>query len=59
VDKIVDFSTEFTVKQIVYLHAPVWFIKYDYKGAAYQLIIDGATGMALKGDIPSSKFGLL
>jgi hypothetical protein len=59
VDKIVELSTEFTVKQIVYLHAPIWFIKYDYKGVAYQLIIDGASGMALKGDIPSSKFGLL
>ncbi len=42
VDKIVEMSTEFNVKQIVYLHAPVWFIKYDYKGGAYQLIIDGA-----------------
>jgi len=59
VDKIVELSTEFNVKQIVYLHAPIWFIKYEYKGNAYQLIIDGATGMALKGDIPSSKFGLL
>jgi len=40
----------------VYLHAPVWFIKYEYKGNAYQMIVDGATGMVLKGDIPSSKF---
>jgi hypothetical protein len=59
VDKIVDMNTEFNVKQEVYLHAPVWFIKYDYKGNAYQLIIDGATGVAVKGDIPSSKFGLI
>jgi hypothetical protein len=56
VDKIVEMNTEFNVKQVVYLHAPVWFIKYDYKGNAFQLIIDGATGTALKGDIPASKF---
>ena len=59
VDKIIELKNEFNVKQIVYLHAPVWFIKYEYKGNTYQLIIDGATGVALKGDIPPSKFGLL
>jgi hypothetical protein len=56
VDKIVEIQTTYNVKQVVYLHAPVWFIKYEYKGNAYQLILDGATGDALKGDIPSTKF---
>jgi hypothetical protein len=59
VDKIVDISTEFNLKQIVYLHAPLWFIKYDYRGESYQLLIDGATGMAVKGDIPQKGFGIL
>jgi hypothetical protein len=59
VDKIVEMKTDVNVKQIVYLHAPIWFVKYEYKGNAFQLIIDGATGTALKGDIPSSKFSLL
>jgi hypothetical protein len=59
VDKIVEMNTEINVKQMVYLHAPIWFVKYEYKGNAFQLIIDGATGTALKGDIPSSKFSLL
>jgi hypothetical protein len=58
VDKIVEIKTEFTVKEVVYMHAPIWFVKYDYKGNAYQLIIDGTSGEALKGDIPPSKFGL-
>jgi hypothetical protein len=53
VDKIVELQTSVTLKQMVYLHAPIWFIKYSYKGGNYQLIIDGATGSALKGDIPS------
>ena len=56
VDKIVEIKTEFTAKQIVYLHAPVWFIKYEYKGKIYQLIVEGTGGTALKGDIPSSRF---
>jgi hypothetical protein len=56
VDRIVEATTTLTLKQMVYLHAPVWFIKYDYKGNSYQLIIDGSQGMALKGDIPTSKF---
>jgi len=59
VDRVVEINTEFNVKQVVYLHAPIWFVKYEYKGNVYQLIIDGATGATLKGDIPSSKFGLL
>jgi hypothetical protein len=59
VDKIIDMTSEFTLEQMVYLHAPVWFIKYEYKGNNYQLIIDGAEGMVLKGDIPPAKFGLL
>jgi len=56
IDKIVEATTSINLKQMIYLHAPIWFIKYQYKGNIYQLIIDGATGMALKGDIPSTKF---
>ena len=56
VDKIIEIYTEINVKQAVYLHAPVWFVKYEYKGKTYHLILDGAAGMALKGDIPSSNF---
>jgi hypothetical protein len=56
VDRIIEIQTDLNVKQVVYVHAPVWFIKYVYKVKTYQLIIDGADGMALKGDIPSSKF---
>jgi hypothetical protein len=55
IDKIVDFKTEMKVEETVYLHAPIWFIKYEYKGKDYKLLIDGATGTAVKGDIPSIK----
>jgi hypothetical protein len=56
VDRVIELTTELDLKQMVYLHAPLWFIKYEYKGKTYQLIVDGATGLAVKGDIPPSKF---
>ena len=59
IDKIIEIKSEIKIDQTVYLHAPIWLIKYEYKGKAYQLIMDGATGTAIKGDIPSTAFGLL
>jgi hypothetical protein len=56
IDRIIEAETTVNHEQMVYLHAPAWFIKYEYKGNYYQMIVDGATGMVLKGDIPSSKF---
>ncbi len=56
IDRIVEVATTVNLKQMVYLHAPAWFIKYEYKNNNYQMIVDGATGNVLKGDIPSSKF---
>lgn len=59
VDKIIEIKNEIKIEETVYLHAPIWFIKYEYKGKTYQLIIDGATGTTVKGDIPSTGFGIL
>jgi hypothetical protein len=56
IDRIIEADTVVELKQMVYLHAPVWFIKYEYKGSNYQLVVDGAKGMVLKGDIPTGKF---
>jgi hypothetical protein len=56
VDKIIEIKTQVTIKQIVYLHAPIWFIKYEYKDKIYQLMIEGTAGTALKGDIPTTRF---
>jgi hypothetical protein len=58
VDKIVELRSDFNVKQAVYLHAPIWFIKYEYRGTSYQLLIDGATGTVVKGEIPQKGFGI-
>ena len=58
VDRIIEIKNEMKIGQTVYLHAPIWFIKYGYKGKTYQLIMDGATGTVIKGDIPSTGFGI-
>jgi hypothetical protein len=58
VDKIVEMKNDFNVKQSVYLHAPIFFIKYDYRGQSYQLLLDGATGVVIKGEIPQKGFGI-
>jgi hypothetical protein len=59
VDRIIEMKNEMEINQVVYLHAPIWFVKYEYKGKVYQLLIDGATGNAIRGDIPSTGFGIL
>ncbi len=59
VDRIIEMHTECKFGDAVYLHAPIWFIAYEYKNEKYQIILDGATGMVIKGDIPAAKFGLL
>jgi DNA-directed RNA polymerase subunit RPC12/RpoP len=56
VDKIIEVKNEIQIEQAVYLHAPLWFVKYEYKGKTYQLWIDGSTGTVIKGDIPSTGF---
>jgi DNA-directed RNA polymerase subunit RPC12/RpoP len=56
VDKIIEMKTDFRVEQVVYLHAPIWFVRYDYKGESYQLFADGATGSIIKGSIPMKSF---
>jgi hypothetical protein len=59
VDKVIEMNTNFEVGDSVYLHAPVWFIVYEYKRKRYSIFLDGATGAVIKGDVPTSKFGLI
>lgn len=59
VDKIIDMKTDVKVDQVVYLHAPVWFVRYEYKGESYQMLADGATGSIIKGGIPVASFGIV
>jgi len=58
VDKIIEIKSDFSIGGAVYLHAPVWFIVYEYKGERYNILLDGATGAVIKGDIPATRFDL-
>ena len=58
VDRIIYMQTEFKFGDSVYLHAPVWFVTFEYKREMYQILLDGATGMVIKGDIPAARFGV-
>jgi DNA-directed RNA polymerase subunit RPC12/RpoP len=59
VDRIIEIRNEIKTGQTVYLHAPIWLIKYEYKGKAYSIWMDGATGTTIKGDIPPAGFRIL
>ncbi len=59
IDRILDIKTELEVSGTYYLHAPVWFITYGYKNSRYQVLLDGASGEVIKGDLPREDFKLL
>jgi len=59
VDKIIEMNTDFNVKSTLYLHSPIWFVNYAYKKQRYRILIDGATGEVIKGDLPPPEFKLL
>ncbi len=59
VDRIIDMTTEFDVKNTLYLHGPIWFVNYDYKKQRYRVLVDGATGQVIRGDLPAPEFKLL
>jgi hypothetical protein len=54
IDTIHDIDTTMDIKNIEFVHAPVWFIDYEYKGKKYEILIDGASGEDIKADIPTS-----
>lgn len=58
VDKIMEMHSDFKFHSAVYLHAPIWFVVYEYNEKGYRIILDGANGTVIKGDIPAIKFGL-
>ncbi|UCD96148.1 MAG: hypothetical protein JSV35_06545 [Candidatus Bathyarchaeota archaeon] len=59
VDKILEIKTAFHHSEAVYLHSPIWFITYEYKGKTYKVTVDGAKGTVITGDLPPVKLGLL
>ncbi|HEX9612342.1 MAG TPA: zinc ribbon domain-containing protein [Candidatus Bathyarchaeia archaeon] len=59
VDQVTQFNTSFSVDKPTYLHAPLWFIQYEYKGKSYNAIIDGSSGSMIRADIPQVDFKMI
>ncbi len=59
VDQVTQFSTNFNVETPTYLHAPLWFVQYEYKGKSYNAIIDGSAGSMIRADIPQVDFKMI
>jgi hypothetical protein len=59
VDRIIEIKTNFDISGTYYLHAPVWFLAYGYKDKRFQIIMDGASGQIIKGDLPGEDFKLV
>src|SRR5947199_6182185 len=59
VDQVTRFDTTFNVEKPTYLHAPLWFVQYEYKGKSYNAIIDGSSGTVIRADIPQTDFKMI
>ncbi len=59
VDQVTQFDTSFNVEKPTYLHAPLWFVEYEYKGKSYHAIIDGSSGDIIRADIPQVDFKMI
>src|SRR2546425_6967962 len=55
-ERVTNFTTSFKEQIPTYLHAPLWFAQYEYKGRSYNAIIDGSSGVVLRADIPPADF---
>lgn len=58
VDRVVGIKTSLNVNGSYYLHSPVWFVSYSYKNSRYQVLLDGASGDVIRGDVPNEEFKL-
>lgn len=58
VDVVEGARTEVVVKDSEFLHAPLWFASYEYRGKTYRIILDAASGQVVHGDIPTPGIGL-
>jgi len=59
IDQITSFNTNFKVNKPTYIHAPIWFTTYEYKGRSYSALLDGSSAAVLRADIPQTDFKLL
>ncbi|MFH0816224.1 MAG: hypothetical protein V1934_05360 [Methanobacteriota archaeon] len=53
-DMIESAETRAEVRDVEFLHVPVWNVRYEYRKRIYELMLDGQTGADIKGEIPES-----
>jgi len=58
VDVVEEATTQVTVKDAEFLHAPLWFASYAYRDRPYAIVIDAASGEVVRGEIPPPTGGL-
>ena len=57
IDAVEDARTTIDVKDSEFLHAPIWFSMYEYRGRSYAVLIDAASGEVVRGEIPPPSGG--
>ncbi len=58
VDVVEEARTEIAVKDAEFLHAPLWLATYTYRDREYRIVLDGASGEIVRGDIPPPSGGI-
>ena len=59
VDIIIEAQSKFDLEEVFYIHGPVWFASYRYKGSEYQIFLDGVSKEVIKGGFPPVEFKFL
>jgi len=57
VDAVDEATTDVAVKDAEFLHAPLWFAKFEYSGQTFDIILDAASGEVVRGEIPPPSGG--
>ncbi|MFW3147163.1 MAG: hypothetical protein ACMUIE_10180 [Thermoplasmatota archaeon] len=52
IDRFEDIDHDFEIEDVEFVHAPIWRINFNYNRTDYQILLDGATGEVIRGDIP-------
>jgi hypothetical protein len=51
-DSIDKLNTTFEVDEVEFVHAPVWTVRYTFKGQDYEVLVDGGSGDIITGEVP-------
>jgi len=52
IDVVEDARTDLVVKDSEFLHAPIWFSTYEYRGCPYTIVLDAASGEVVRVNTP-------